>query len=157
VPFVGSREPDCHPPRQRVVNAHGFEAAAGAPPAAPPPTLTPTPVNHREPTPSQPSQRHKMAKVEFSPRRGELASLGSLLGSPRAAVDASRLSLTIPMGEPAKKPDAIDRADANFRKPSPSLDELLAGKKPFTSWDDLDIPDLTDEERDAFAAALADE
>jgi hypothetical protein len=33
----------------------------------------------------------------------------------------------------------------------------MAGKTPFTSWDDLDIPDLTDEERDAFAAALADE
>jgi hypothetical protein len=63
----------------------------------------------------------------------------------------------MPMGEPAKKPDAIDRADADFRKPSPSLDELLTGKKPFRSWDDLDIPDLTDEERDAFAAALADE
>jgi hypothetical protein len=33
----------------------------------------------------------------------------------------------------------------------------MTGKKPFTPWDDLDIPDLTDEERDAFADALADE
>jgi hypothetical protein len=61
------------------------------------------------------------------------------------------------MGEPAAKRHPIDEADAQFRKPSPLLDELMAGKKPFTSWDDLDIPDLTDEERDAFAAALADE
>lgn len=61
------------------------------------------------------------------------------------------------MGEPAKKQDELDRADAEFRKPSLSLDELFAGKKPFTSWDDLDIPNLTDEERAAFAAALADQ
>ena len=27
----------------------------------------------------------------------------------------------------------------------------------FTSWDQLDIPDLTDQERKAFAAALADD
>ena len=58
------------------------------------------------------------------------------------------------MGERASNQDALDRADAQFRKPSPTLDELMAGKKPFTSWDDLDIPDLTDEEREAFAKAL---
>ncbi|MBV8988073.1 MAG: hypothetical protein JO372_05880 [Solirubrobacterales bacterium] len=58
------------------------------------------------------------------------------------------------MGERASNQDALDRTDAEFRKPSPTLDELMAGKKPFTSWDDLDIPDLTDEEREAFAKAL---
>ena len=61
------------------------------------------------------------------------------------------------IGDPAAKPDAIDQAGIQFRKSSRTLEELMAGKKPFTSWDDLDIPDLTDEERDAFAAALADQ
>jgi len=44
------------------------------------------------------------------------------------------------------------KAGIQFRKSSRTLEELIAGKKPFTSWEDLDIPDLTDEERDAFAA-----
>jgi hypothetical protein len=57
------------------------------------------------------------------------------------------------MPEPAPKPDAIDKADAMFRNPPP-LEELMAGVAPITSWDDLDIRDLTDEEREAFAAAL---
>jgi hypothetical protein len=57
------------------------------------------------------------------------------------------------MADPAPKPDAIDRADAQFRK-SHTLEELMAGVAPITSFDDLDIPDLTDEERKAFAAAL---
>lgn len=61
------------------------------------------------------------------------------------------------MGDPATKPDAIDQADAQFRKSQPQLDELMAGVAPMTSWDDLDIPDLTDEEREEFAAALDDE
>lgn len=61
------------------------------------------------------------------------------------------------MEERAHKPDAIDHADAVFRHPSPTLDELMAGVKPIKSWDDLDIPDLTDDEREAFAAALADD
>jgi hypothetical protein len=60
------------------------------------------------------------------------------------------------MSDPAPKPDAIDEANAQFWTKQ-TLEELMAGKKPFTSWDDRDIPDLTDEERDAFAAALADE
>jgi hypothetical protein len=30
----------------------------------------------------------------------------------------------------------------------------MADVAPITSWDDLDIPDLTDEERETFAAAL---
>jgi hypothetical protein len=57
------------------------------------------------------------------------------------------------MEDRAPKPDAIDQADALFRNP-PSLDELMEGVAPITSWDDLDIPDLTDEEREAFATAL---
>jgi len=61
-----------------------------------------------------------------------------------------------PMGEPAAKPDPIDQADAEFRKPSPTIEELMADVEPITSWDDLDIPDLTDDEREAFAAALAE-
>jgi hypothetical protein len=61
------------------------------------------------------------------------------------------------MADPAAKPDAIDQADALFRRHSPTLDELMAGVEPIASWDDLDIPDLTDEERQAFAAALADD
>ena len=61
------------------------------------------------------------------------------------------------MEERAHRPDAIDHADAAFRRPSPAIDELMAGVEPITSWDDLDIPDLTDEEREAFAAALADD
>jgi hypothetical protein len=60
------------------------------------------------------------------------------------------------MSDPAPKPDAIDEGNAQFWKKQ-TLEELMAGKKPFTSWDDLDIPNLTDEETDAFGAALADE
>ncbi len=56
----------------------------------------------------------------------------------------------------AHKPDAIDHADALLRRPSPTLDELMVGVEPIKSWDELDIPDLTDEEREAFAAALAE-
>ena len=56
----------------------------------------------------------------------------------------------------AHKPDEIDRAGARFRRPH-TLDELMAVVPVLTSWDQLDIPDLTDEEREAFAAALADD
>jgi hypothetical protein len=59
------------------------------------------------------------------------------------------------MSDPAPKPDELDEANTRFCRPR-TLDELMAGVKPITSWDDLDIPDLTDEERAAFAAALAD-
>jgi hypothetical protein len=52
--------------------------------------------------------------------------------------------------------DEIDQADARFRSPR-TFDELMAGVPVLTSWDQLDIPDLTDEEREAFAAALADD
>jgi hypothetical protein len=37
------------------------------------------------------------------------------------------------------------------------LDEVLADVRPITSWDDLAIPDLSDEEWEAFAAALKDD
>ncbi|HWE12209.1 MAG TPA: hypothetical protein VG365_01780 [Solirubrobacteraceae bacterium] len=60
------------------------------------------------------------------------------------------------MSEPAPEPDAIDEANAKFWKPR-TLDELMAGVPVLESWDQLDIPDLTDEEREAFAAALADD
>jgi hypothetical protein len=58
-----------------------------------------------------------------------------------------------PMPRPAPKPDPIEQANALFWKSS-TLEELMAGVAPFKSWDDLDIPDLTDEEREAFAASL---
>ena len=57
------------------------------------------------------------------------------------------------MEDRARKPDAIEQANVLFWKPS-TLDEVMSDVAPITSWDDLDIPDLTDEEREAFAAAL---
>jgi hypothetical protein len=60
------------------------------------------------------------------------------------------------MEDKARKPDAIDQATARFWNLR-TLDEILTDVQPITSWDDLDIPDLTDEEREAFARALADE
>jgi hypothetical protein len=44
---------------------------------------------------------------------------------------------------------------ASFQGPELTLDELMAGVEPIRSMDQLDIPDLTDDEREAFAAALA--
>ncbi len=60
------------------------------------------------------------------------------------------------MSDPASKPDEIDEAIAGAWKPR-TVEELMAGVPVFKSWDQLDIPDLTDEEREAFAAALADD
>jgi hypothetical protein len=60
------------------------------------------------------------------------------------------------MSDPAPKPDAIDEAIARYRLPR-TLEELMEGVPVLESWDQLDIPDLTDEERKAFAAALADD
>ena len=60
------------------------------------------------------------------------------------------------MSDPVPKPDAIDEANADFWK-SRTLAELTEGVKPITSWEDLAIPDLTDEEWEAFQAALKDE
>jgi hypothetical protein len=60
------------------------------------------------------------------------------------------------MEDRAHKPDAIDQATARFWHPR-TLDEIMADVPVITSWDDLAIPDLTDEEAEAFAAALDDE
>ena len=62
------------------------------------------------------------------------------------------------MPEPAwSKQNELEAAFARFDVPSPTLDELMAGVEPLASMDQLDIPDLTDEEREAFAQALAEE
>ena len=60
------------------------------------------------------------------------------------------------MSECAPKPDAIDEAIARYETPR-ALDELMEGVPVLESWDQLDIPDLTDEERKAFADALAND
>jgi|GEM_PF-1518197 len=60
------------------------------------------------------------------------------------------------MEDRAHKPDAIDEGTARFWSPR-TLDEIMADVKPITSWDDLAIPDLTDEEWEAFQAALKDD
>ena len=57
------------------------------------------------------------------------------------------------MKDRAHKRDEIDPADARFRRPR-TLDELMAGVPVITSVDDLAIPGLTDEEWEAFRAAL---
>lgn len=59
------------------------------------------------------------------------------------------------MSDPAPKPDAIEEANARFWTKR-TLDEIMAGVRPIRSWDDLAIPDLTDEEAEAFEAALKD-
>jgi hypothetical protein len=60
------------------------------------------------------------------------------------------------MSDAAPKPDEIDEAIARAWRPR-TLEELMAGVPVFKSWDQLDIPDLTDEEREAFAKALDDD
>jgi hypothetical protein len=57
------------------------------------------------------------------------------------------------MSDAAHKPDAIEEAIARHWNPR-TLEELMAGVPVLESWDQLDIPDLTDEEREAFATAL---
>ena len=57
------------------------------------------------------------------------------------------------MPDPAAKPDPIERANALFWNP-PTLEELMASVQPLMSEDDLAIPGLTDEEWEAFVAAL---
>jgi hypothetical protein len=60
------------------------------------------------------------------------------------------------MPEPARHTrDEIDAAAASFRGPELTLDELMAGVEPIRSMEQLDIPELTDDERQAFADALA--
>ena len=60
------------------------------------------------------------------------------------------------MEDRAHKSDAIDQSTARFWNPR-TLDEILADVQPIKSWDDLAIPGLTDEEWEAFEAALKDE
>lgn len=57
------------------------------------------------------------------------------------------------MSDPAAKPDPIEHANALFWNP-PTLEQLMASVQPLISEDDLAIPDLTDEEQEAFVAAL---
>jgi hypothetical protein len=59
------------------------------------------------------------------------------------------------MRDPAPKPDEIDDAIARAWKLR-TLDELMEGVPIISSWDQLAIPDLTDEEAEAFEAALKD-
>jgi hypothetical protein len=51
--------------------------------------------------------------------------------------------------------DEIEATAASFQDPELTLDELMAGVEPIRSMNQLDIPDLTDDERQAFGAALA--
>ena len=57
------------------------------------------------------------------------------------------------MPETTPEPDAIERASASFRHPR-TLDDLLAGVAPFPADDSFAIPDLADEEWDAFVKAI---
>jgi len=60
------------------------------------------------------------------------------------------------MPDPVRKPGVTEEANARFRRPR-TLEEMTAGVQPIESWDDLAIPDLTDEEWQVFAAALKNE
>jgi hypothetical protein len=92
--------------------------------------------------------------AQFCSGGSEVVSLGSLLGSvPGADPSRPRICNDEPMPDPAPKPDAIEQANAVFWNP-PTLEELMADVPPLTSMDDLAIPDLTDEEWEAFVAAL---
>jgi hypothetical protein len=93
-----------------------------------------------------------------APSQGLQTDRGRLSGRP---VPAPRPLVDYVLGEElmedrAHKPDEIDRATARFWNPR-TLDEIMIEVPVITSWDDLDIPGLTDEESEAFAAALADE
>jgi len=57
------------------------------------------------------------------------------------------------MPEPAGSNDHIERASMQFWSP-PSLEELMTDVAPLTADEHFDIPDLTDEEWEAFVAAL---
>jgi hypothetical protein len=57
------------------------------------------------------------------------------------------------MPEPATSNDHIERANSQFWNP-PLLEELMANVAPLEPNEHFDIPDLTDEEWDAFVAAL---
>ena len=51
--------------------------------------------------------------------------------------------------------DEIDATAASLHGRELTLDELMAGVEPIRSMAQLDIPDLTDDERRAFADGLA--
>jgi hypothetical protein len=68
---------------------------------------------------------------------------------------ARTLIREVMMSEPIRKPEHAEIVGMKIGRPPLTLERLMAGKKPITSWDELDIPDLTDEERAAFADALA--
>lgn len=57
------------------------------------------------------------------------------------------------MEDRAHKPDAIDEADAMFGR-SITLEELIADLEPLRPDESFDIPDMTDEEWEAFLASL---
>jgi hypothetical protein len=61
------------------------------------------------------------------------------------------------MPEPVPdREDSLETAVTRFEEASPSLEESLAGVEPLASVEQLDIADLTADERTAFAAALAE-
>lgn len=60
-------------------------------------------------------------------------------------------------GAARTKQRELEAAFVRFDAPSPTLDQLMAGVEPLRSIDQLDIPGLTDEEREAFARALDEE
>jgi hypothetical protein len=84
--------------------------------------------------------------------------LGRLQGRLFAGAEPGRrLDLgEAPIEDRAHNRDDIDQADARFRRPR-TLDELMAGVPVITSVDDLAIPELTDEEWEAFQVALKDD
>lgn len=57
------------------------------------------------------------------------------------------------MPEPAANHDLIEQANSLFWHPLP-LEELMADVAPLDPDEHFDIPDLTEEEWEAFAAAL---
>lgn len=57
------------------------------------------------------------------------------------------------MPEPATSSDEIEEANSQFWNP-PSLEEVMADVAPLAPEERFDIPDLTDEEWEAFMAAL---
>jgi hypothetical protein len=57
------------------------------------------------------------------------------------------------MPQPAASNDHIEHASTQFWNP-PSLEELMSDVVPLAADEHFDIPDLTDEEWDAFVAAL---
>jgi hypothetical protein len=57
------------------------------------------------------------------------------------------------VSEPTSAPDAIDRADATYWHRQ-DLEQVVGGIKPLTADESFEIPDLTDDEWDAFVRAI---